>query len=338
MSIELDRRAIDAHALRVAFGAPLAFALALWMGAQLPFIAPITLLTLGAGMRVPPKMKTLALALAALWLAPAVIAKFSSILVVYPYMLLGFVGLLLFHGMRMQARANTRPAGALLTMFGLVTPLVTDASQLAGAYLNDVLFVNGLCAIIAIMIGFTLFPHPHGASATTGAPLAPDAADATLHGLVGALTMLPLIAFFLSFDLLTAMRVLFVAAAIVGAVNHSELRRQGWIAIAGLGFGAIVALFVSAMTALWQAHIYAIALMLIASLIAARRMVEGEQAPLYVSGMSAAWAMLATTDAQPAARIVEFAIYAACGIGWALGVRELIMSLIERRKGVAASP
>lgn len=337
MSIDLDRYAIDAHSLRVAFGAPLAFALSLWMGAQMPFIAPITLLTLGAGLRASPQIKTLALALMALWLAPAVIASISSILVVYPYMLLSFVGLLLFHGFRMQARAKTRAAGVLLTLFGLVTPLVTDASQLAGAYLNDVLFVNGLCAITAIMIGFVLFPHPAGARADTGASVAPDAADASLHALVGALTMLPLIAFFMSYDILTAMRVIFVASAIVAATSHSELHRQGRIAFAGLGFGAIIALMVATMTLFWQAPIYAIALVLIASLIAARRVVEGGQGPLYVSGMSAAWAMLATTDAQPGARIVEFAIYAACGIGWSLGARSLIMTLFKRRRGAAAT-
>jgi hypothetical protein len=43
--------------------------------------------------------------------------------------------------------------------------------------------------------------------------------------------------------------------------------------------------------------------------------------------------MMATTDAQPAAKIVEFALYATCDVGWSLGARSLIMSVIDWRKG-----
>jgi hypothetical protein len=39
--------------------------------------------------------------------------------------------------------------------------------------------------------------------------------------------------------------------------------------------------------------------------------------------------MLATTDAQPAAKIVETAFCATCGVGWSPGARSLIMSVID---------
>jgi len=37
--------------------------------------------------------------------------------------------------------------------------------------------------------------------------------------------------------------------------------------------------------------------------------------------------MLATTDAQPAAKIVEIALFATCRLDWSLGARSLIMSV-----------
>jgi hypothetical protein len=43
--------------------------------------------------------------------------------------------------------------------------------------------------------------------------------------------------------------------------------------------------------------------------------------------------MLATIDAQAAAKIVEIAFYATGGVGWSLGARSLIMSVIDWRRG-----
>jgi hypothetical protein len=332
MSTEATQRSIDAHALRLAFGAPIAFAVAGMIGAPAGFIAATLFLALSAGMRKPPMAGALLGILAAFAILPWAIDLVAGALITHVYLLLGFVGLLLFHGYRMQARAQTRPAGVLIVTMAIITPLVADASVQAGVLLRDALLLNALSALAALVVTFALFPHPPGGKDDAGAPLAPNASDATRHGLTAALAMLPLVAIFLALDMLSAVRVLIVASAVCAATSASETGRQAAMAFGGIAVGGVLALAFSAIAGFWHSSFPLLLLGIAATLPFARRAVEGPDGPLVVSGLTAAWIMVATTDVQPVDAIVRFSLYAALGVGWALVATRAMAAILARTR------
>jgi len=218
----------------------------------------------------------------------------------------------------------------------IIMPLVADVSLQAGTLLRDLLLLNALSALAALVLTFALFPHPPGGKDDAGAPVAPNAADATRHGLTAALAMLPLVAVFLALDMLSALRVLIVASAVCAATSNSETGRQAAMAFGGLAVGALLALAFSAIAGLWHSTLPLLLLGIAATLPFARRAVEGPNGPLVVSGLTAAWIMVATTDAQPVDAIVRFSLYAALGVGWALAARRMMAAILARARPAAA--
>ena len=144
--------------LRVALVTPLVYGVAVWMGVTLPFVAALLFATLALKMPAPPPFASVVLLALLLVLLPLGFASIAAGLTQYPYLLVGFVGLVLFHAFRLQAVPKTALVGVLLQTFVIMLPMVTGQSELAGGVLSGAFALNGVLAVAGLYLGFALFP------------------------------------------------------------------------------------------------------------------------------------------------------------------------------------
>ena len=113
-------------------------------------------------------------------LLPLVFAGIAGVLNQYPYLMVGFVGLVLFHAFRLQAVPKTALVGVLLQTFAIMLPIATGQSEQAGGALSGAFALNGVLAVAGLYLAFALFPahrvsRPGGPSAAAGRPAGADA-------------------------------------------------------------------------------------------------------------------------------------------------------------------
>ena len=87
----------------------------------------------------------------------------------------GFVGLVLFHAFRLQAVPKTAIIGMLLQTFAIMLPIITGAFDLAGEAASHTFATNGVLAVAGIYVAFALFPAEEGARQAPEPPAAGDA-------------------------------------------------------------------------------------------------------------------------------------------------------------------
>ena len=97
--------------LRVALVTPLVYGVAVWMGAPLPFVAAMLFATFTLKMPAPPPFAVVIVLALLLALLPLAFAGIAGVLSQYPYRMVGFVGLVLFHAFRLQAAPKTALVG-----------------------------------------------------------------------------------------------------------------------------------------------------------------------------------------------------------------------------------
>ena len=93
--------------LRVALVTPLVYGVAVWMAAPLPFVAAMLFATFTLKMPAPPPFAVVVVLALLLALLPLAFAGIAGVLSQYPYLMVGFVGLVLFHAFRLQAVPKT---------------------------------------------------------------------------------------------------------------------------------------------------------------------------------------------------------------------------------------
>ena len=110
-------------------------------------------------MPAPPPFKSVVLLALLLVLLPLGFASIAGLLKQYPYLMVGFVGLVLFHAFRLQAVAKTALIGVLHAdvrhhAAGHHRPVGTGGrGGLPGAFA-----LNGVLAIAGLYLAFALFP------------------------------------------------------------------------------------------------------------------------------------------------------------------------------------
>ena len=166
--------------LRVALVTPLVYGVAVWMGAPLPFVAAMLFATFTLKMPAPPPFAVVVVLAMLLALLPLAFAGIAGVLSQYPYLMVGFVGLVLFHAFRLQAAPKTAPIGVLLQTFAIMLPIATGESEQAGGALSGAFALNGVLAVAGLYLAFALFParsrrRPRGPSAAAGKRGGPDA-------------------------------------------------------------------------------------------------------------------------------------------------------------------
>ena len=113
-------------------------------------------------------------------LLPLAFAGIAGVLSQYPYLMVGFVGLVLFHAFRLQAVPKTAPVGVLLQTFAIMLPIATGQSEQAGGALSGAFALNGVLAVAGLYLAFALFPAVRVAAraAPPPPPVDPAGADA----------------------------------------------------------------------------------------------------------------------------------------------------------------
>ncbi len=122
--------------LRVALVTPLVYGVAVWMGAPLPFVAAMLFATFTLKMPAPPPFGVVVVLALLLALLPLAFAGIAGVLSQYPYLMVGFVGLVLFHAFRLQAVPKTALIGVLLQTFAIMLPIATGESEQVGGALS----------------------------------------------------------------------------------------------------------------------------------------------------------------------------------------------------------
>ena len=93
-----------------------------------------------------------------LLLLPLGFASVAGVLNQYPYLMVGFVGLVLFHAFRLQAVPKTALIGVLLQIFAIMLPIVTGQSEMVAGVVSSSFALNGVLAIAGLYLAFALFP------------------------------------------------------------------------------------------------------------------------------------------------------------------------------------
>ena len=339
MSIEaLPARLDDAasrQVLRIALSGALGIALGTVCGVPLPFIAALIAVNSAATMRRIPPLGMLLVLVAIVFAVPYAFNLVSGAFLEYPYLLLAFIWLSLFYGFRLQANPRQRLIGVLVVAFAIIVPIVEHAANEIGPLFVMVLGLNVVSGLVAVAVAFAAFPE-RGEPTAAPAPTADGPASVaspgahTLSAAISATVMIPLIAVFLSWDAVTALRVLFVASTVLAAVGSSEAERQSWIALASVGIGGLAAVCVSLVWIVLPSPIVGLLLGCLASLLIGRRAVEGPHALAYTGGIAAMWMLLATSGTDPAAKVFLWSLYAIAGACYAIAGRALLSSVFGR--------
>ena len=323
--------AVSQQVLRITLAGALGIALPAALEVPLPFIGAIIAVNSTSAMRRLPPFKMLLGLIAIVFAVPYGFNVISGAFLEYPYLLLGFIWLVLFHGFRMQANPKQKLPGVLTVIFAIVIPIVTHAAEEIGPMFVQVLGLNVTLGIAAVVVAFVAFPDPGGGGSAPEAALAKtvNSNEAALTAAISATVMVPLIAVFLSYDALTAMRVLFVASTVLAAAEAEASEREGRIALASVAIAGLAALGVSLVWIILPLPIVGLLLGCLATLIVGRRAVEGPHAPAYASAIGAMWVLLSTSGTEPAAKVVTWSLYAMAGACYAIGGRELLMRWVK---------
>ena len=160
-------------------------------------------------------------------LLPLAFAGIAGVLSQYPYLMVGFVGLVLFHAFRLQAVPRTAPIGVLLQTFAIMLPIATGQSEQAGGALSGAFALNGVLAVAGLYLAFALFPAVRVAARAAPPPPPGDPLERTRNAAVAALVMLPAFSLLLAFNLTSAMRVLFTIAIVLVSLSRRDVRETG---------------------------------------------------------------------------------------------------------------
>ena len=241
----MSTEAENAQLLRVALITPLVLGVAV-SGLELPlaFFAPMLFATLALKLPAPPPLPVAVVLLLLFYLVPSLVAGLAAVFSEHLHLMLGFVGLALFLAFRMQAAPRTAAIGALLQIFAILVPVLSQPADALGRTVADAFGPNALLAIGGLYLAFALFPAPPGSRAAPApAPMDPPA-DLTRAAALSTLVILPLIALVLVLQLTSAIRVLMTVAIVLAALfRRTAIETGAEILHVGPGGGGVALAF-----------------------------------------------------------------------------------------------
>lgn len=329
-----------AQVLRVALVTPALYGVAVSTGIPLPFVSAMLFATLALKLPAPPPVKVVILLALLLFLLPLWFAGIAAVLSQYSYLLLGFVGLILFHAFRLQAAGpKTALLGVLLQTFAIMLPLVTGQSDTAAEVVSGAFALNGVLAVAGLYLAFALFPAPAPAAARGAAapPAAGDRLEQSRDAAVAALVMLPPYALLLALELTSAMRVLFTIAAVLAALSRRDMRETGAESVLSVALAGGVAVAFSALYVFWPQPAASLLIMALLGLLVVPHALEGKRRGAATLAVPVLWLLLGTVEGSPLAQTLEWSVYSVIGVLYASGARELILRLLGWTGGRAAA-
>jgi hypothetical protein len=320
-----------AQVLRVALVAPLVYGVAITLGTDMPFVAAFLYAIFALKMPAPPPLKSIVLLALLLVFLPLGFASVAGLLKQYPYMMIGFVGLVLFHAFRLQAVAKRALPGVLLQTFAIMLPLITGQSEQAAGVVSGAFALNGVLAVVGLYLAFALFPA-RGAPGPGPLPDAPgDAVQRTRNAAVAALVMLPPFTLLLALNLSSAMRILFTIAVVLVSLNRRDVRETGIESVLSALFAGVAALAYTVLYAFWPESGAALLAMAFLGLLVVPYAFEGPHRGAVALAVPLTWVLLGTAGEAAASRTLEWCLYSVVGVFYAIWARALVLALLGWR-------
>lgn len=325
MSTEPDH---SGHVLRVALVTPLVYGAAVSLDVPLPFVAGMLFATLGLQLSAPPPFRNVVLLALLMALLPLGFAGMTSLLQQYPYLMLGVIGLALFHGFRLQAVPATALVGVLLQTFAIMLPLITGKSVLAGEAVAHSFALNGVLAVAGIYLAFAAFPARVSAEPAP-APTAPSTGwERTRNAAVATLVMLPPVAILLAFNLTSATRVLLTIAIVLASLGQRDVRQVGVERLLSTLTAGAVALAATALYATWPAPGAAMVAMAFLGLLVVPFAFVGRLRSEVALAVPLVWILLGIASQNAIPKTLEWCAYSVVGVLYAIWARALILRLL----------
>lgn len=315
--------------LRVALITPLVYGAAEAAGADLAFVAALLFATFTLKMPAPPPFANVVLLALLLVALPLSLAGIAGVLTQHAYLLVGFVGLVLFHAFRLQSAPKTALIGVLLQTFVLLLPTVAGQSADVSGFVAREFALNGVIAVAGLYLAFALFPA-RGAGAPV--PLAPPdgtAPERTREAAVSVLVMLPAFTLLLAFELSSAVRVLFTIAIVLVSLNRRDVRDTGLESVLSALIAGAVALAASGLYAVWPQSSAALLVAALLGLLVVPHALTGPNRGAVALAIPLVWVLLGTAEGSTLARTLAWTIYSVTGVLYAVSARALILSLLK---------
>ena len=314
--------------LRVALVTPLVYGVAASMDVPLPFVSTLLFATLALKMPAPPPLASVVLLAMLLVALPLGFAAIAGVLTQYPYLMVGFVGLVLFHAFRLQAVPKTALIGVLLQTFAIMLPIVTGQSELAGGALSGAFALNGVLAVAGLYLGFALFPAP-SLGALPAPPVPPgDPLARTRNAAVAALVVMPAFTLLLAFELSSAMRVLFTIAIVLASLSRRDVRETGAESVLSVVVAGTMAVAFSLLYTFWPEPGAALLLMAFLGLLVVPYAFGGPHQGAVALAVPLVWLLLGTAEGSPLSKTLEWSLYSVAGVFYAVGARALVLALL----------
>jgi hypothetical protein len=323
-----------AHAqqvLRVALVTPLVYGVAVWMAAPLPFVAAMLFATFTLKMVAPPPFGVVVVVASVLALLPLAFAGIAGVLSQHPYLMVGFVGLVLFHAFRLQAVPKSAPIGVLLQTFAIMLPIATGSSEQAGGALSGAFALNGVLAVAGLFLAFALFPAQRAAPRAAPPPPADDAVGRTRNAAVAALVMLPAFSLLLAFNLTSAMRVLFTIAIVLVSLSRRDVRETGAESVLSALMAGAAAVAFSLLYTFWPQPGAALLAMAFLGLLVVPRAFTGRHQGAVALAIPLVWVLLGTVEGSTLSKTLDWCLYSILGVFYAVWARALILAMLGWR-------
>lgn len=298
------------HALRVALAPPLAFWIAWTLALPLPFVAAVICASLALAFAARPPAAAWIAVLGLTWLVPPVFVALADGLHAFPYLLVAAIGAILFAALRLQARAATRPLGALIAVFAILMPVMTDRAVFLGEVVALSLALTTSVAVAVLAAGFLIFPDA-GPDAGAGPGADMDGAGATRWAAGGAVVLVPVLALILFLDAPDAIRVLLVSATLVAAPGAGALAVVLRNAVLSVGIAGVGVCAVAVLYAIWPSVPAALAALALVSLTMARKAVADPGRSTRAAAMPIVWVIASLGADAPIDQTVTMAVHAA---------------------------
>jgi hypothetical protein len=216
----------------------------------------------------------------------------------------------------------------LLQTFVIMLPLVTGQAELAGGALSGAFALNGVLAVTGLYVAFALFPGTRlGALPSPPVPQG-EPLDRTRNAAVAALVMLPAFSLLLTFELSSAMRVLFTIAIVLASLSRRNVRETGMESVLSAIVAGMLAVAFGALYTLWPQPGAALLVMALLGLLVVPYAFTGPHQGAVALAVPLVWILLGTAEGSTLSKTLEWSLYSIAGVLYAICARALVMALL----------
>jgi hypothetical protein len=338
----LDLRCI--RILRYALGSTIAMTVALGVGWQLSFLAPVLSLGFLASPAPRPSLKQGVGFLATIAVACLAGLMLGRYLISLPLVYVPFTGFLLLRLFYMKASGRSPLLTMWLLIALLVIPLITMTSPAIANWVAAGILISATATVGVVWLTHGLLPdpahqHSANAAAVAAAPAVLLPAERFHTAAVSTLVVLPLLVLFYSLQLQSALLILIFVALLSSQPGFASNFKAGAALVVGNAMGGAAAIVVYELLVIVPEFGFLIVVTLLAGLIFGTRVFSDKPtAKLYGMAFSTLLLVIGSTTTSASAeagakvytRVVQIVI-AVVYVVMAFGVAD---RFVRRREGV----